>query len=252
MGGLQEQLKNSYASFQASDPSTKSVEENWTQFKTTLFNIIKKNIPQTILSKKKSTPWFNSRIKRLIRQKQRRYNAARHSHSEQDWRKFRNLRKVVHNEMRKAHRNYINNLLDIGDDVTSENTKPSITKRFWQYIKAKRKDSSGIPILKSDGKEVTDSKQKAEILNKQYNSVFIEENPILPTLGYSDIPDMPNVTIDIDGVTKLLQRINPSKATGPDLIPMHVLKLLHPTCASSSNNQSILGLFQLTGNMQIL
>ena len=33
MGGLQEQLRNSHTSFQASDPSTKSVEENWTQFK---------------------------------------------------------------------------------------------------------------------------------------------------------------------------------------------------------------------------
>ena len=51
-----------------------------------------------------------------------------------------------------------------------------------------------------------------------------DENPVLPTLGYSDIPDLPNVTIDIDDVTKLLQRINTSKATGPDLIPMHVLK----------------------------
>ena len=51
-----------------------------------------------------------------------------------------------------------------------------------------------------------------------------DENPVLPTLGYSDIPDMPNVTIDVDGVTKLLQRINTSKGTGPDLIPMCVLK----------------------------
>ena len=38
-------------------------------------------------------------------------------------------------------------------------------------------------------------------------SVFTDENPVLPILGYSDIPNMPNVTIDIDGVTKLLQRI---------------------------------------------
>ena len=83
-----------------------------------------------------STPWLNSRIKRLIRQTQRRYNAARHSNNEQDWRKFKILRKVVHNEMRKARQNYINKLLDIGDDVPGENTKPSITKRFWQYIKA--------------------------------------------------------------------------------------------------------------------
>ena len=115
-----------------------------------------------------------SRIKCLIRQKQRRYNAARHSNNEQDWRKFKILRKVVHNEMRKAHQNYINKLLDIGDDVLGENTKRSITKRFWQYIKAKRKDSPGIPILKSDRKEITDSKQKADILNEQYNSVFID------------------------------------------------------------------------------
>ena len=76
--------------------------------------------------------------------------------------------------MQKAHQNYINKLLDIGDEVPGENTKPSITKRFWQYIKAQRKDSSGIPILKSDGKEITDSKQKADILNKQYNSILID------------------------------------------------------------------------------
>ena len=35
---------------------------------------------------------------------------------------------------------------------------------------------------------------------------------------------MPNITIDFDDVTKLLQGINPSKATGPGLIPMRVLK----------------------------
>ena len=97
--------------------------------------------------------------------------------------------------MQKAHQNYINNLLNISDDVIGENTKLSITKCFWQYIKAKRKGSSEIPILKSDGKEITGSKQKADILNNQYNSVFTDENPTLPTLGYSDIPDMPNVTI---------------------------------------------------------
>ena len=57
MGGLQEQLRNSYTSFQASDHSTKSVKENWTQFKTILFYNIRKHIPQKTLSKKKSTPF---------------------------------------------------------------------------------------------------------------------------------------------------------------------------------------------------
>ena len=83
----------------------------------------------------------------------------------------------------------------------------------------------------------------------------IDENPILPTLGHSGIPDMPSITIEFDGVTKLLQRVNPSKATGPGLIPMRVLKKLHqllrPTYALFSNNQLALGQSQLTGNMQI-
>ena len=73
------------------DPCTKSVEENWTQFKSILFDTIKKHIPQNTPNKKKSTPWLNSRIKRLIRQKHRRYYAARHSNNEQDWRKFKIL-----------------------------------------------------------------------------------------------------------------------------------------------------------------
>ena len=58
MGGLQEQLRNSYTS-QASDPPTKSVEENWTQFRTILFDTIKKHTPQKIPHKKTSTPWLN-------------------------------------------------------------------------------------------------------------------------------------------------------------------------------------------------
>ena len=57
MGGLQEQLRNSYTSSQASDRSTKSVKENWTQFKTILFYTIRKHIPQKTISKKKSTPF---------------------------------------------------------------------------------------------------------------------------------------------------------------------------------------------------
>ena len=55
--------------------------------------------------------------------------------------------------MRKAHQEYINNLFDFQTedniDNASNNVKAAIIKRLWQYVKAKRKDSIGIPILKS-------------------------------------------------------------------------------------------------------
>lgn len=215
MEGLREKLGELFTSFQASDPESKTVEENWTQFKGDLHSTIKEYIPQKALNRKKSLPWCNANIRRLIRQKQ------------QDWQKFRQLRKWVHKEMQLAHQRYINSLLDIDKgncDSDRGPTKPGMTKRFWQYIKAKRRDSSGIAVLKSNGKEFTNPKQKADILNNQYNSVFTVEDPVLPTLPESVFPDMPDIIIDTNGIIKLLEGLNPSKANGPDLIPTRVLK----------------------------
>ena len=68
---------------------------------------------------------------------------------------------------------------------------------------------------------------KAEILNAQYTRVFTNETPVLPTVGHKEFPDMPNIAIDHhNGVMK-----NPSKATGPDLIPAPILKEAAPTIA---------------------
>ena len=69
--------------------------------------------------------------------------------------------------------------------------------RFWRYIKAKRKDQSGIPVLRANGKDITDPEEKANILNDHYESVFTTESPTLPNLDTRDIPDMPSIIIDI-------------------------------------------------------
>ena len=78
--------------------------------------------------------------------------------------------------------------------------------------------------MKSHGKEFTKPKEKADILNEQYDSVFTLEDPVLPQLPDSPYPDMPNIHIDNNGVMKLLSGLNPSKANGPDLPPTRVLK----------------------------
>ena len=46
----------------------------------------------------------------------------------------------------------------------------------------------------------------------------------IPDKGDSPYPDLPEITIHPDGVRKLLQNINPHKATGPDNIPGQLLK----------------------------
>jgi len=50
-------------------------------------------------------------------------------------------------------------------------------KNFWKYIKGIHKDQHGIPPLNDDnGNTVTSSKEKANILNRKFQSVFTSEN----------------------------------------------------------------------------
>ena len=55
--------------------------------------------------------------------------------------------KPLNNELNKSHMEYITGLLDFGQ---IENNKPkcSITKRFWSYIKGRKRDNVGNPTLK--------------------------------------------------------------------------------------------------------
>ena len=69
--------------------------------------------------------------------------------------------------------------------------------------------------------------EKAEALNNQYTSVFTKE----PTRNLPNIEDKPETPMsDLEftsnGIEKLLWDLNPSKASGPDLLPTRILKLV--------------------------
>ena len=68
-------------------------------------------------------------------------------------------------------------------------------------------------------------KTKAEILSRQYTSVFTQDNPLepVPDVPYS-LPSMPDINIEENGILKLLKEVNVHKAIGPDLIPNRILK----------------------------
>ena len=81
--------------------------------------------------------------------------------------------------------------------------------------------------LKEKGTLTSDSLQKANILLKQFQSVFTKEqvNETLPDVESKTIQHpLKNIIIDTNGVTKLLKNLNTSKASGPDAIPNSILK----------------------------
>ena len=73
---------------------------------------------------------------------------------------------------------------------------------------------------------MTDPLQKAEIMLEEFSSVFThEDTEAIPWLGPAK-KKMPNIKVTEAGVRKLLLKIKPHKAAGPDRIPNRVLKEL--------------------------
>jgi len=141
------------------------------------------------------------------------------SNKDRDWEIFRKLRKKSQSSLKQAHWDYLNNLF-LEDDNNN--------KRLWRYLKGTRKDSCCVSTLVADGKIGTDPSTKAEMLNRQFSSVFTRENQSTPyIMNQSPYPEMPAIHVS-NGVFKLLNQLNQHKANGPDNIPAVFLKL----CAS--------------------
>ena len=78
--------------------------------------------------------------------------------------------------------------------------------------------------LVANGKVRTEPKEKAEMLNDQFTSVFTQSQQNHPDVIPSPYPPMPQINIAEAGVTSLLRKLNPKKACGADKIPATFLK----------------------------
>ena len=150
------------------------INENLSQFKQTLnWHELKHHINKlikidTITHKWSSTrynlSWFNRYLTRMTKCKQILYNKAKQTQNHADW-----YINDTTSAIRKAHNEYVEHKLVRGLEEGS-------TKSFWRYVKSLRKDNSGISSLKQDGKLYNDSKDKAEILNNQFKSVYTQQS----------------------------------------------------------------------------
>ena len=115
---------------------------------------------------------------------------------------------------------YINRFLQIG--LETGNKKP-----FWKYLRVQKQEDFGISALKSNGTLFTDRKPISEILNTQFKSVFTKKTSSkIPQMPGTSFPSINALNITEFGVFKLLDKIDVSKASGPDCIPGRILQNL--------------------------
>ncbi|XP_076448293.1 uncharacterized protein LOC143285011 [Babylonia areolata] len=105
-------------------------------------------------------------------------------------------------------------------------------KASWTYIKSQCTEAASVSQLKVAGKLVSEAKDKAEVLNAQFQSAFSSKLSCSPEevetwTGMSPEPKGPtcdHIHISVAGVRKLLKGLNPSKAPRPDRITPRLLK----------------------------
>ena len=90
---------------------------------------------------------------------------------------------------------------------------PAHKKLFYNFVKHKKTEYIGISPLNSECQIHSDPVSKANILNKQFESVLSKP--------------MPPITITVQGVDKLLTELYPNKAHGADGNSPRLLKELH-------------------------
>ena len=195
------------------------INKLWNTFKKESTSAMNKFVPSKMTSRRFSQPWCNRNIRRLTRKKKRAYKKARRTGDGKDWDTYKLLQHETKKECKTAYNSYVK-------DLVSDHK----AKKLYSFVKSKKCDSSGVAPLKNNGASHVEAGMKAEILNDQFVSVFTQEgDSLLPDLGNSPFPDAPPIKITINGVRKLMQGLNPHKASGPDSISSRFLKeMAHP------------------------
>ena len=199
------------------------VEENWETVKNRILEAMERNIPKVETGKKNVKPkWFNGKVKKSVRRKYCLYMRYLRSDAAYDYWRYIEARNTCNRVIKQAKRDY--------ERKISEECKTN-PKRFWQYVQSKTKSRSGIsPLDKGNGNLAYDSKDKANILNEYFSSVFTRENttnvPNIEVGSRSDGTFLPDIIVTTEAVKKKLSLLNTCKAQGPDGVPPKVLKEL--------------------------
>ena len=176
-----------------------------------------KYVPSKMSSVRFNQSWCTSNCKKLVRKKNNFYQKAKKSKLSIDWDKYRSAAAVSRKACHHAYNEFIKNCL-----YEKNNSNP---KRLDSYIKNKQVDNFGVGLFKGNGKVYTDGKDKVRILNSQFASVFSTDKGEIPLIQaqYAN-SSISNLDIKTEGTIKLLNQLNPNKASGPDNISARLLK----------------------------
>lgn len=116
---------------------TSSIEELWSTFRTGIETSMNANIPAKVSRSRKSVPWFNRDLERMVRRKSRLY---KHVKKTKQWGTFKTFQKECKKAFKRAEIAHRNSTIQKGLDERK-------TKPFWRYVKSRCQDFVGVAPL---------------------------------------------------------------------------------------------------------
>ena len=226
----------------------------WEIFRDGLEKGIQLSVPHRTASRQDHHLWISRSLKRLIKKKRRLFTRKRKKPTRQNIAKYKQAQSQVQKKFRREYWDYVSNIMFPSEGQTDEDNdnRRKRDKKFYTYIKHCKKDSIGVAPLRdtTTGLMETDPLKKVSLLNSQFQSVFSLNTPlnlihicsqfIRRNTPFStpenlqqqqQYPTLPEFTISVNGVKKMLGTLKPHMAAGPDQIRPLILKELRDQIA---------------------
>ena len=231
--------------------ASKSVEELWNDFTSTLDLFTSQCIPVKTVSGKKSLPWITQAMRRQIRKRNHLYKQFKKTGDQVFRNKFLAFRKSIKSKIKLSYATYLEGLLRLNDE-----NSVCDNKKLFSFLKSSKQIQHGTPALKQGNRLITATAEKADVHNLQFQSVFTTKESLsltrickmkpqdmadygklssesLPPGVLKSTPVMEDFSIPVAGILKLLQNLKPGTAAGPDRLKPLLLKELRVEIAGN-------------------
>ena len=184
------------------------MDRMWFRFKSIIDYVVENYIPLKTFTPKRKTPWTTQHIIRITKQKSKMWKALKRNPSESLQRRYNAHCRYVKKEVKFARSQFERN------KFMKRNIAP---KSFYSHMDECTKNKPGVSSLSVDGVEVTSNHEKAQLLVRQFESIFTRDNDVYPPCPEVG-PDVgiSSVTITDNEIMQALRSMSSSNASGPD------------------------------------
>lgn len=168
----------------------------------------------------KKPKWWNNEIQNSLSLKKRVYSRYISTRSEADKLELGRILCETKKLMKRSKKNL--------EEYIAETSK-SHPKEFFSYVSNKKSLTCGIgPLANDNGNHTNDENEMATILNNFFASIFTDEDCLSPQPPFRTEKILSGVLIVESDILRTIEKINVSKAPGPDKITPRVLKETKP------------------------